>query len=304
MYLYDYSWGDGTHTINNNPFAQHLYTNPGLVPFVLTLTDTLGCQDSVSKMVYVDGIAYGDFSASDSVVCVGEPIFIKDTLSPYTIHFEYDFGDGLILDDVASPLHVYDNENSYLVTLTTFNLLCPSYSTSHQMVVDGYPIINLGSDTSICPGITGTIVLNNLDNPSEVMTWSTGDVTNSISITNSGYYWASTVSANAQCKTVDSIHITRDCYLNIPNSFSPNDDGLNDYFIPRDLLSSGLLSFRMNIYNRWGENIFTSSSIDGRGWDGKYNQKPQNTGVYVYVMDVQFNNGIRKTFKGNVTLLR
>ena len=60
----------------------------------------------------------------------------------------------------------------------------------------------------------------------------------------------------------------------------------------------------MEIYNRWGENIFTASSVDGRGWDGKYNGVAQPFGVYVYVIDVEFINQVKKNFKGNVTLMR
>jgi len=72
----------------------------------------------------------------------------------------------------------------------------------------------------------------------------------------------------SSCYSTDSIWVKRNCYLNIPNSFSPNGDGLNDYFLPRELLASGLTTFTMNIYKRWGENIFSTTSIDGRGWDG------------------------------------
>jgi gliding motility-associated-like protein len=60
----------------------------------------------------------------------------------------------------------------------------------------------------------------------------------------------------------------------------------------------------MNIYNRWGENIFFTDKIDGRGWDGKYNGVPQPMGVYVYVIDVVYINNIKKSYKGNVTLVR
>jgi gliding motility-associated-like protein len=98
--------------------------------------------------------------------------------------------------------------------------------------------------------------------------------------------------------------VKRDCYLTIPNSFSPNGDGRNDYFLPREILSSGVTSFTMNIFNRWGENIFTTSSIDGRGWDGKYNSIDQPVGVYIYEINVAFINNIKKVFNGNVTLLR
>ena len=60
----------------------------------------------------------------------------------------------------------------------------------------------------------------------------------------------------------------------------------------------------MNIYNRWGENIFSTEAIDGRGWDGKYNGKLQSLGVYVYVIDAEFINGVKKQYQGNVTLVR
>jgi gliding motility-associated-like protein len=110
--------------------------------------------------------------------------------------------------------------------------------------------------------------------------------------------------SNGECTTTDSITVKRDCYLNVPNSFSPNSDGLNDYFLPRELLSSGVVTFRMSIYNRWGEQIFTTTAIDGRGWDGKYNGQDQGQGVYVYVIDVSFINNVKKNFKGNVTLMR
>ena len=96
----------------------------------------------------------------------------------------------------------------------------------------------------------------------------------------------------------------RDCYLNIPNSFSPNADGRNDYFIPRQLLSAGLKEFSMKIFNRWGELIFETDKLDGRGWDGKYGGDAQPVGVYVYLIEAQWNNNYRNSFKGNITLLR
>jgi gliding motility-associated-like protein len=98
--------------------------------------------------------------------------------------------------------------------------------------------------------------------------------------------------------------VKRDCFINIPNSFSPNGDGLNDYFFPRDLLSSGLASFKLSVYNRWGQEIFVTTQLDGRGWDGNYGGKEQQMGVYVYTIDATFKNKIFKTFKGNVTLVR
>ena len=60
----------------------------------------------------------------------------------------------------------------------------------------------------------------------------------------------------------------------------------------------------MVIYNRWGEMIFETNSLNGRGWDGKVNDKEQPNGVYVYMIKVSFANGTNENYQGNVTLLR
>ncbi|MBP6455691.1 MAG: gliding motility-associated C-terminal domain-containing protein, partial [Chitinophagaceae bacterium] len=81
-------------------------------------------------------------------------------------------------------------------------------------------------------------------------------------------------------------------------------DGDNDYFLPRQLLSAGLTAFKMDIFNRWGELIYSTSSIDGRGWDGNFNDTKQPMGVYIYVVNAEFKNKVKRTFQGNVTLIR
>ena len=90
----------------------------------------------------------------------------------------------------------------------------------------------------------------------------------------------------------------------MPNVFTPNGDGINDYFFPRQLLTRGLTSFSMNVYNRWGQIVFTSTSIDGRGWDGTFNGVSQPEGVYVYIIDATFKDGQKEHHQGNLTLLR
>jgi len=79
---------------------------------------------------------------------------------------------------------------------------------------------------------------------------------------------------------------------------------MNDYFLPRDLLARGLTSFKMDIYSRWGELIFTTESTNGRGWDGRFNGQEQPQGVFIYMIRATFKDGQLFERKGNVTLLR
>lgn len=303
---YQWDFGDGSTLTTTADPSVHTYTNPGTYLITLVVTDTLGCTDTFSHSVFVDNPPYVAFTVSDDDVCVGSPIFFRDTMALYTQHFYWNFGNlptNTILYDVHNPTFTYSEPGNYTVTLTGEYLVCNDATVTKNITVNAFPKFNLGPDTMICPGLTGAIELSDPNSTGiNSYLWSTGETSSSILVTQPGYYWLK--GSNGECTTTDSIWVKRDCYINIPNSFSPNNDGLNDYFLPRELLSSGLGFFRMRIFNRWGEEVFYTTALDGRGWDGKFDGKEQPQGVYVYVIDATFINSIRKTFKGNVTLMR
>jgi len=72
----------------------------------------------------------------------------------------------------------------------------------------------------------------------------------------------------------------------LPNTFSPNNDGVNDYFqLPE--MNYRFNNFSVTIFNRWGEKIFTSSSSAFK-WDGSFLGKKEN-GNYIYLLKYSFN---------------
>lgn len=93
----------------------------------------------------------------------------------------------------------------------------------------------------------------------------------------------------------------------IPNAFTPNGDGLNDIFM---VYSRGGVARikRMMVFDRWGELLFENSNgrpnFQGFGWDGSFRGKPMNTGVYVYMVEVEYLDGQVELLKGDVTLMR
>ena len=89
-------------------------------------------------------------------------------------------------------------------------------------------------------------------------------------------------------------------FVFIPNSFTPNGDGMNDVlFVRSDVLDECYFV----IYNRWGEKIF--ETVDQSiGWDGKFKQKDCQTGTYDYYFKGKCKDGAELEIKGNVTLIR
>ena len=88
--------------------------------------------------------------------------------------------------------------------------------------------------------------------------------------------------------------------INLPNAFSPNGDGANDTF---QVGNGVFLGFRMQIFDRWGSLVF-SSTDPNQGWDGNFNGQPAQTGAYVYqvsFLDIA-NTSIQQT--GTLLLIR
>ena len=85
-----------------------------------------------------------------------------------------------------------------------------------------------------------------------------------------------------------------------PTAFTPNGDGRNDMLAP--LGTRNVKTMTMQIWNRWGEQVFNST--DMKGWDGNYKGSPAQTGVYAYLINYVIAGGEEKVLKGNITLIR
>ncbi|MEO7049995.1 MAG: gliding motility-associated C-terminal domain-containing protein [Ferruginibacter sp.] len=106
-----------------------------------------------------------------------------------------------------------------------------------------------------------------------------------------------------KCMNIDSIQVVKTSTNNviyIPNSFTPNHDGLNDCF--HVLIQGGLKNFEFFIYDRWGKKVFESNNT-GSCWDGRYKNIDSPAGNYVFYFKAITECGIIVK-KGNVLLIR
>jgi gliding motility-associated-like protein len=88
---------------------------------------------------------------------------------------------------------------------------------------------------------------------------------------------------------------------NIPDAFTPNGDGHNDLF--RVVTADAPQSFRMMIFNRWGQKVFETRDVQA-GWDGTVGGSQAMTGAYVYTIVIKTSAGTSIEKRGTVVLIR
>ncbi|HXS35422.1 MAG TPA: gliding motility-associated C-terminal domain-containing protein [Flavipsychrobacter sp.] len=293
---YLWNFGDSSTSGVINPV--HAYAQPGVYHILL---QGFPCDDSASLNVVVDTFPRVGFTLDKKAVCVGESINFYP-LASFGSTLIWNFGDGSS-SELWPVIHAFDVPGTFTVTETTRSQHCPDTSFRDTITVYPYPQVNLGADTSICPGDASIVLVNQFSEPlSYSNLWSTGDTVASISVNTPAFYWLM-VTSDHGCVAGDTVAVNPNCYIGIPNAFSPNGDGINDYFFPRELLSRGIIAFQMSIFDRWGVKIFETDNTDGRGWDGKFNGIAQPPGVYIYMIEVAFKNEVKQNYKGNVTLI-
>lgn len=162
--------------------------------------------------------------------------------------------------------------------------------------------INLGLDIYTCLGNPPLNIQLTAATGYSYYQWQDNSNTNIRTVNNYGKYSIIAID-DFGCKSLDTIEIVKLCLpdLDIPNAFSPNADGYNDYF--KFFLKNATLK-TFSIYNRWGEKIFFSTNIND-SWDGTFKGTPEPFGTYTYLIEYIEDESKREiTKKGNITLIR
>ena len=301
-----YLWLFGDGNTASTASTAHTYPNSGVYKVMEVVSDFIPCYDTAYQTVSIDSNSPISIHITDPILCEATyATFSADYSTIGNTGIVWNFGNGdSVLGNNPVISYAYNTPGVFNITATAEYRICPNATAYGTITIEPQPTVDLGPDKSICKGSDIMTLADIAPAPYANATWlwSTGETTPAITVNAPGTYTA-TITVKG-CSASSSIKVINDCYMNIPNVFSPNGDGLNDYFLPRQYLSSGLISFGMHIYNRWGQEIFECTSLDGRGWDGKFNGVDQPGGVYVYVIDGTFKDGQKEHHQGNVTLLR
>ncbi len=283
---YDYSWtpsGLVDDPTNPNPIAT-ITTDSELI---VTVTDSwTGCSTTDTILLTNIPLPMFDFGA-DVILCNG----VSQVLDPGV------GGTVVWQDGSTNPTFTVTLPGTYYATVTTG--LCEASDTI-EVTTAILPEIDLGDDFLICEG--ESTVISPLSVESGLYTWNTGNTQPALLVTEFGEY---ILSYSNGCGVVtDSITIGDlecDCFVYIPNTFTPDSDEFNQLF--KAEYSCVFYSYQMNIYNRWGEIIFTSFDPGG-GWDATYNGGLVQSGTYTYTLVYQSEYGKEKRIEGHVNVLR
>jgi len=188
-------------------------------------------------------------------------------------------------------------QNAGYYSVTVADTFGCSISDSVLIAIYGYPIFGLGNDTVICVDSLGHFMLQVNPSYSNYL-WHNGSTDSYLNVLDTGFFHL-TVDVSETCFKSDTIHIgTRTCLPDNPyNVITPNGDGINDFFVIKDL--EFYPNSKLTIYNRWGLIIYETDDYKNN-WDGANH----SDGTYYYICYPNDSENRVESLTGYLTLLR
>ncbi len=277
--------------------------------YALTLTDAQGCtQTATAALVAPEPVA--------ATVVAQSPICYTETTGTLNVEattggsgpYLYALDGGAYTGNGAFPNVAL---GTHTVTLQDAN----GCTTATTLDVLPAPVltVNLGADTTLT---YGTSIRLNAETSYPVVqySWSEGPIlecdtcANPLISPSDAISYSVEVTDASGCTARDRITVLVDKPRGvfIPNAFSPNGDASNNVFLVFG--GSEVVTVRtFYVFNRWGESVFEGSNLNPNdptnGWDGTHRGQALNTGVYVYVAEIEFTDGEVLVYKGEVVLM-
>ncbi|HEV2481647.1 MAG TPA: PKD domain-containing protein, partial [Puia sp.] len=313
-----YNFGDGSPSQTENPGTgsfnlSHDFNQPGIWTVSMQVSTNHLCTETYHDTVHVYETPHPVMTIP-SILCAG-PIQFQGSLSPTqadSILWSWNFGNGITSNDQnPGPLMP---PGTFTVRLDAAIRFGCADSTSSTVTINPSPEIKGPNELTVPLGIPVTIPFTySADvvsyNWTPTANLSCTDCANPVATVTLATTYAVTVTDANSCTATDTILIKTVCNDKnywFPNTFSPNGDGINDYFYPRGTSLYNIQS--LTIFNRWGQQVFQRMDFPANqqnlGWDGTFGGKPAPTDAYVYIAQVICENAQVITISGNVTLIR
>jgi gliding motility-associated-like protein len=307
---YQFSWSNGLSGPSNS------ITVTSDINITVTVTD--GCTTPATQVaVAITAITAPavSFNLPDQKGCVPlEAVFDVPAGLPSGMSYLWDFGNGFYSNQ-PSTSHIYSDPGIYTVSLSLAYHSAPGCSTTLQFpdIVNALdvPVARFIFDPPAPVRSKPEVFFTDRSTGAFRWSWDFGDGHYSNS-QNPRHSYRDTGSFAVKLlvqtfdgcsdSTVGVVTVKDDIEIFIPNAFTPDGSGVNDYF---QVYGVGIVSYRIEIFDRWGKIVHAANTRD-KGWDGadRSTGKPVPQGLYVYKVTVTDNTGATHQRINQVTVLR
>jgi gliding motility-associated-like protein len=251
-------------------------------------------------------VAFAGCSVSDTVSVAEVPLPQPDlgpdrsTCADQPITLSVAPGGAAVLWSTGSTANSITAQNSGVYSVTLSLEGCTASDAVQIVVVPVITEIGLDATAEWCPG--DALMLDASLPVAATYAWSTGASAPWIPVDRPGTF---TVVASGECVDATATVVVEEgqcgVEVHVPNAFTPNGDGINDLF--GAVVDGPVDRFRLNVFDRWGELIFTANDPLVR-WDGNVGGGPAPDGVYIWDLEFRSSTSAQGRRRGHVTLLR
>ncbi|MGN6249605.1 MAG: PKD domain-containing protein [Ginsengibacter sp.] len=307
---YSLTWSPATGL--SSAKADTVLANPAdTTLYYATATTQFGCTYRDSVLVNV----FPPFTVTPAdpnpYICQFDTITLK--VSPPTKQITWTPADGLSNPNGYNPVVRPLQTTTYTATLAD-SVGCFNGTADITVHVKSLPQVDAGPDSTLPYDTPFSLHPTYSSNTASYVWTPTDSLSCNTCAYPSGVSWASTTyvvtaTSDSGCIATDSVSIfvqCKDSYILMPTAFTPNDDGLNDYYYPLTRGIKKIVNF--SIFNRFGQLVFRQQDFvpndKSFGWDGKLQSELQPSAVYVWVIEAICDVGDTIYKKGSFVLIR
>ena len=282
---YALEWQDGS------PDSIFLATASGI--YFLSASNSIGCSRADSILVTFEPLPHVALG-EDTVLCGGRTLLLQAQTDAAQPVYSWNTG-------AASAFLTATADSAYTLAITDAATGCQGQDSIFIGHAEA-PLVRFPADTTFCPGELLVLAVQPLNNEVLEYRWEDDASEQNLTVMAPGSY--SIQVSNGACDTSATIVVLPgDCRtsLFVPNAFSPNGDGRNDYFLP---FGPDIELQRLRIFNRWGSLLYDEEG-GGARWDGTIGGEKAPSGAYVFLLEY-FNRRAenRATASGEILLVR
>ena len=289
------SWSWQTSSDLTSLNTQNTTATPNIgTTYYVVATNVCG---SITDSVRVNLITVQPAAWPDTIVCPGAEVQL---FANGGVEYSWTPAETLADADTDSPVAVIWGPTTYAVEVTDENGCIGNTTLSlttwplPNVLADPDQIIEWGHTAQLGAVGDGLLVWETV----ETLSCDTCD--SPIAKPDSSTTYTVTVTDVNGCKNTDVVTILLDGSLYVPNTFTPNGDGVNDVF---RAWGKEIKTYKLYVFNRWGEQIFSTESLSGF-WDGTYKGVDSPIDTYVWKIHVSEITGNPRILYGHVNLVR